>query len=89
MYHDKKQHGEERVYFTVKLTSVHHGGRSGRTEAGAEAETMEEHCLLACSSLPVQLVFLYNPETRPGAELHSELGPPTPIMNQGSVHRLA
>lgn len=48
--------------------------------AGTETEAMEGCCLLACSSL-----FSYSSTQgrNRGDSTHSELGPPTPVINQG------
>jgi hypothetical protein len=46
-------------------------------KAGAEAETMKECCLLACSPWLAQLAFLYNP----GSPVCSGLDPPTSTIN--------
>lgn len=49
-------------------------------EAGAEAKTTEERCLLACSSQSVQ------PRHAPrGSTAHSGLGLPTSIINQENI----
>lgn len=51
---DQKQPGKGGFYFIPQLT-VHHRGKQGQgtqgrnLEAGANAQTVEEHCLLACS----------------------------------------
>lgn len=61
---NKKPLGEERIYFISQFI-VHHGGKLGMQgrdlEAGAEAETMEECCSLACSSWLAHLHFLHHP----------------------------
>lgn len=41
--------------------TVHQEGKSGwKLKAGTDTETVEEHCLLTCSSWPAQSGFLYN-----------------------------
>lgn len=53
--HDLKQHGEKRVYFLLnfQVTAYHRGqdrNSSRDLEAGNDAETIEEGCLLSCSA---------------------------------------
>lgn len=63
-YHDFKQSGEERSFHftTLKLYSIPEGIRAGTQgrdpEAGTEAETTEEHCLLASYSWLARPDFL-------------------------------
>jgi hypothetical protein len=56
-HHDQKQYGEERVYLVSAFMALsYHGRKSGQElkhgrnlETGADAEDVEEGCLLACS----------------------------------------
>ena len=64
-YHDQKQPGEERVYisahsFTLQPTihEVSVGAKGRSLEAGSDAETTVEHCLLVCS-LWLNLLFSF------------------------------
>lgn len=52
-------------------------------KAGAEAETMEEHCSLACSSGSYLGSFWDN--LPKGRTTHSEPGPPLSIITQENV----
>lgn len=62
--------------------TLHHCGKSGQAlKAGTEAEALEEHCLLACSSWHSQPAFLQNHQHR-GGTFHSGLDPPTSIIKQ-------
>ena len=69
---------------------VHYGGKSGQNtqgqilEAGTEAESMEEHGLLACSSWLVQPTFLQHQDHHPaqGGTILSRLSPLVAIINQ-------
>jgi hypothetical protein len=62
-YHAQKQLGEKKnhlVYASTPLFITEE--RQGRIlEVGADAEAMEECCLLACSLWLSQLAFLLNP----------------------------
>lgn len=59
--HSEKQLKKERVYLVYIFCVIVHRGKPGQElSAHTEAEAMEEHCLLACSSCLTQL-FLYNP----------------------------
>lgn len=51
-------------------------------EAGTDAETMKEHCLLACSSL---LSYILQDHLPRGGPTHSGLGLSTSIINQENV----
>jgi len=60
---------------------VRAGAQGKNLEAGTDAETREECCLLACSSWLAQPAFLCNPE--PPAQngtAYSGLGPPPSII---------
>jgi hypothetical protein len=55
-HHEQKLLREEKVYFALylsahspSLTEVRAGTQHRNIEAGTEAETMEERCLLVCS----------------------------------------
>ena len=57
-HHDQKQVGEKRVY-SVSLKEVRTGIETGQNlEAGADTDTMEGCCLLACSPWLAHPVFL-------------------------------
>lgn len=66
-HHNQKQVGEEIAYLSFTSILFIVGGSQVRNswgrnlEAGAEAEAIEECCLLACSSWLAQLSFLQNP----------------------------
>lgn len=65
--------------------TIHPKGTSGdKLEAGTEAETMEECCLLVCFPRLAHLDFLYNsePSTQGSHQPHNDLFSSTPIMNQ-------
>jgi hypothetical protein len=68
------------------------GGKAGvqnrNMETGTEAETMEEHYLLACPLCLAQFDFLYPTYLTMDGTTHNELGPPPPIINQENAHRL-
>jgi hypothetical protein len=69
--HDQKQLQEERIYFVIE-------GRQGRNvEAGADAEVMEESCLLTCSLRFVQ----YSVAQPRGGTTHKGLAPYSLITN--------
>ena len=60
---------------------VRAGAQCRNPEAGAKAEAIEEHCLLACSDL-----FLYTQDHLPGSDTAAnDLNSPTPITNQDKV----
>ena len=73
--------------FNFKTLRTHYlvmeGGQSScrnrNMEAGTEAETMEEFCLLPCSPLLSQFNFFCTAQDRPpwGGTSHSGLGTPT------------
>lgn len=60
-------------------------------EAGTEAEAMEAHRLLACSSCLAQSPFLHNPETPTYSDgtTHSVLGSHTSTIHQENTQRPA
>lgn len=67
-HHDQRQLGEERVCFSLQFSGhtlsqrENRAGTQGRNlKVGAEAETMEKYCLLACSPWLVQTVALQHP----------------------------
>ena len=59
-HHDQKQHGEERVYLAYASTSLFiiEGSQDRNLEAGADAEAMEEYCLLDFSPWLAQAAFV-------------------------------
>ena len=62
-HHDEKKLGEQMAYLAPHCYSsskeVRQELKQGRDlEAGADAEAMEECCLLVCSLQPAQPVFL-------------------------------
>ena len=62
-HHDQKylwRKGFLSVY-TSRQQYITEESQGRNLEAGADAEAMEEHCLLACSSWLAQPVFLYHP----------------------------
>lgn len=68
-HHNKKQFGEEKVYFSLQVTAHHQWKRRQELEAGTwkqelnKAEVIEGRCLLACSQASVQLPFLYSADS--------------------------
>lgn len=73
-YHDLKQLDQERVYLAYKLKSINEGsqGKNPRQQPkGTEAQTMEEHCLLALPKALFQLPFL----SSPGPHVQGQYGP--------------
>ena len=64
-HHGQKQHGEEGVYLPSMSEVTVYLGKSGQElkqgrdlEVGADAEAIEECCLLACSLWFAQPAFL-------------------------------
>lgn len=69
-------------YHSLSLSKVRTG-----TQAEAGTRTMEECCLLSCSSWLAQLVFLHLPG--PPAISHNGLSPATSIINYENIENLS
>jgi len=88
-HHDQKLPGEEKVYFSycLSLREVRAGTQDRDPEAGTEAETTQQHCLLTCSPWLTQFAFLNTTQDHllMWGPAHSVLVLPTSIMNQGNT----
>lgn len=85
------QLGEKSVYISLQIIVTHHKVKprqelKQKLEAETKAEAMKERCLLVCSHAQVNLCYTAKWEPRDDTA-YSELGPPTSIVTEETVHR--
>lgn len=89
-HHNQKQLGKERVYFSVLIhITVHHWRKSGQEpRAWTNVEAREKCGLPACSSGLCQPASCRTQTTSSRVTTaHSDLGPPTLLINQENIPR--